>query len=154
MSGPFDHSTLSLTTIFHFSIRSIECDWVSFDSLLLGVLAFSFSVFFFFFSLVRRGARADTKIWLVTAKVIASCIPQVLTKSLLLFSFFLTILHIIKTLLGSTNLSFSFVFFRFSSTLDRLIFFFFFSFAFLQSLIDWFFFLFLFFCLTHTCNPR
>ena len=40
--------------------------------------------FFFFFSLVHRGARADTKIWLVTKKMIASCIPWVLTMLLFL----------------------------------------------------------------------
>ena len=38
---------------------------------------FFFLFSFLFFSLVRRGARADTKIWLVTKNVITSCIPQV-----------------------------------------------------------------------------
>ena len=65
----------------------------------LGLFLFCF---FFFFSLVRCGARADAKIWLVTKKVIASCIPRVLTKLSLLFPFFLllTMLHIVQTLLG------------------------------------------------------
>ena len=44
-----------------------------------------FSPFCFLFSLVRCVTRADTKIWIVTKQVIASRIPQVLTKLLLLF---------------------------------------------------------------------
>jgi len=91
--------------------------------ILVGNLAFGCSSlsFCFLFSLVRRGTKADTRIWFMTKKGIASRIPQVLTKSLFLFSFFLTILHIIQTLSGSKNLSFSFLFF---------------SLAFPQSLID------------------
>jgi len=98
---------------------------------LLGVLAFSFSVFFF--SLVRCGARADTKIWLVTKKVITSCIPRVLTKLLLLFPFFflLTILHIVQTLSGTKKSLYLLYYFY------LFIYFLFFFSSFLQSLIGW-----------------
>ena len=50
-----------------------------------GISLFCFSSLF---SLVRCGTSADTKIWLVTKKVIASCIPRALTKLLLLLLFF------------------------------------------------------------------
>ena len=118
--------------------------WILVGNLALVILAFPFC---FLFSLVQRRTKADTKIWFVTKKGIASRIPQVLTKSLLLFSFFLTILHIIQTLSGSKNLSFSFLFSCFSSIFDRLIFFPFLFYCF-SSILDWLIvFLFLFFSL-------
>jgi len=57
--------------------------------------------------------RSNAKIWFVAKRVIALCIPQVLTKLLLLFFFFcfLTILCIVQTLSSSKNLSFSFLFY-------------------------------------------
>ena len=116
--------------------------WILVGNLALVILSFPFC---FLFSLVRRRTKVGTKIWFVTKKGIVSCIPQVLTKSLLLFSFFLTILYIVQTLLGSKNLFFSFLFFCFSPIFDWLISFLFSCFS---SIFDWLiFFLFLFFSL-------
>jgi len=60
--------------------------WIFVENLAFGCS--SLFLFYFLFSLVQRGTRASTKIWFVTEQLIASCFPQILIESLLLFSFF------------------------------------------------------------------